>query len=241
MTLGLILQALEDYLGPLVTAQKGVFQVAETAEDALSALGEGSPTKWRVVLSGDGVRAAEGSHLAGHTIGTIAVYIQAPKGLENRPGKGLHRQSTGGGPSFLDRVDWIIRKLRAVRFDNDEIDEIENLNFRGWEWVRMPDGSMLRAVVARFEILYIADDPEADGEGLAPMAVAVSGRLLPPGGTTGQKLVKTAAGDYVAAWVDDNATLPDDALRYEIDATGTYILLKNAAGTPIARVIYEPV
>jgi hypothetical protein len=239
MTLGLILQALEDYLEPLVTAQKGVLQVAETAEDALTILAAASPTKWRAILTADGVRAAEASNLGGGTLGSIALYVQSPKGLETRPGKGLHRQSTGGGPAFLDRLHWVIRKLRAVRFDNDEIDEVENLNFRGWDWVRMPDGSMLRAAVARFEVLYIEDDPEADAEGLAPMAVAVSGRLLPPGGTTGQTLRKRSDADFDFEY--GTSELPADALRYEIDATGTYIVLKDAAGTPIARLIYEPV
>jgi hypothetical protein len=36
-------------------------------------------------------------------------------------------------------------------------------------------------------------------------------------------------------------SLPADAVRYEIDETETYVILKNAAGTPFARILYEPV
>ncbi len=245
MTLGLILQAIEDYLEPLVTAQKGILQVAETQDDALTALAASSPTKWRVILTPDGVSSPEQLNNSGSAVGTLAVYVQAPKGLENRPGKGLHRQGTGGGASFMDRLHWIIRKLRAVRFDNDEIDPIGNLQFREWQWAQAPDGRSLRSAVARFDVLYIEDDPEADGEGLAPMAVAVSGRLIPPGGTTGQVIKKTSDDDFALEWADDEAgvgtELPADALRYEIDPTSTYLTLKDAAGNPIARLIYEPI
>lgn len=51
--------------------------------------------------------------------------------------------------------------------------------------------------------------------------------LVRPAATTVRTLVKRTA-------------LPVDALRYAIDETETYLLLKNAAGTVVAKVPYVP-
>lgn len=162
MTIATILTSLEDYMRPLVQAEDGILSVVETVEDLIEMLGGNAPEKWRVVLSTDGEKAPEGTGRGGHVVNEITVYVQVPRGMEVRPSKALHRQGTNNRPSFLARLSWVIRKLRAVRFDHAEIDGVENLNYRGWEWLKYQDLPAWRTAKLTFELLYVADDPTTE-------------------------------------------------------------------------------
>ena len=239
MTIDVILQALEDHLRPLVEGQGGLVDIAETADDALQMLAGNAPLKWRVILTATGDTLADDPNArSGYVAGGFSAIVQAPLGMAAKPGKSLHRTTSGGG-SFLARLNFIIRKLRAVAFDDDEIDCERNLMFERWQWLR--DGEeqrTWRAAEAQFQLYYVLDDPASDGSEYPPLTITGSGRLVPPGGSTGQVLTKASGADYDAEWQD--AALPADVLRYEIDETETYILLKNLAGTVIDKRPYLP-
>lgn len=162
MTIATILTSLEDYMKPLVQAEDGILSVVETVEDLIEALGGNAPEKWRVVLSTDGEKAPEPTGRGGHVVNEITVYVQAPRGMDAKPSKSLHRKATNNRPAFLERLSWVIRKLRAVRFDHPEIDGMENLNYRGWEWLKYQDVPDLRTAKLTFELLYVADDPTTE-------------------------------------------------------------------------------
>lgn len=180
MKIAAIIASLEDYLKPLVTAEGGIISVVETAEDAMEMLAGTAPEKWRLVLSTDGEKAPEDDGRAGHVVSEIVAYVQAPKGMETKPGRSLHRRSTNNGKPFLDRLNWVIRKLRAVTFDNDEIDEQQALNYRGWEWLKYQDQPAWRTAKATFELLYVHDDPATDPDPdsdnlIVPSSLVISG------------------------------------------------------------------
>lgn len=246
MTLDLILQAIEDYLTPLVEAQEGVVDVAETADDAVQMLAGNAPKKWRLILTATGDTPADDpSGRAGYVVGGFSAIVQAPLGMAAKPGKSLHR-THGGKASFLARLNFVIRKLRGVAFDDDEIDCERGLIFDGWRWLR--DGEenrMWRAAEAQFQLYYVLDDPSGDDSEDPPLTLTGSGRLVPPGGSTGQVLKKTSSADYAVEWADDEndgggGAVEADTLRYEIDETQTYVLLKNYAGAVVAKLIYQP-
>jgi hypothetical protein len=136
MTITALLISLENYLRPLVAAQGGVVSVVETIDDVLEMLEGDAPTGWRVILSADGEKASEDFNRAGNVVAEITAYLQVNKNaFEVQPRKSLHREASDGTPSFLTRLHWLVRKLRAVSWDHDEIDQ-EGLNYRGWEWFK---------------------------------------------------------------------------------------------------------
>jgi len=158
MTISTILAALEDYLTPLVRAQGGLVEVAETEEDALMQLGSNAPDRFRVILSTAGEKAPEDSGRGGHIRNEVTAFVQAPRGFEPMPGQGLHRHLPSKCPTFLERLNFVIKNLRAVELDSDSIDGQESLNYRGWEWVKYQDLPAWRAARATFEVLYVLDD-----------------------------------------------------------------------------------
>jgi hypothetical protein len=169
MTAGTILRALETYLQPLVAAVKGDVSVAETEWDAMEQLVQ-APERFRVVLSWQREKAAEESGRSGIVAGTLAAYVQAPKNLEINPKKSIHREGTGGSMPFLDRAHWVIRMLRAVAFDHDQVDCQENLNYRGLEWLKFEETLAWRTIRAEFDITFAHDDP-ADESGIDPLTL----------------------------------------------------------------------
>lgn len=163
-----ILQAVEDYLQPLLAAEKGLLTVAETEEDAIELLAN-SPERWRVILTMDGDEAREDLNPAGLVVGTLVAWVQTPKGMEAKPGKGIHRSGTNGSPSFMTRLHWVIRKLRALGFEHEQI-ACQGLEYKGWNWLRFEDTAAFRTARARFEIVFAHDDPTTDPGALATIA-----------------------------------------------------------------------
>lgn len=163
-----LLQAVEDYLQPLLAAEKGLLSVAETEEDAIEMLSNG-PERWRVILTMDGDESLEPLNPAGVVQGTLVAWVQAPKGMEAKPGKGLHRQSTGGAPSFMTRLNWVIRKIRALQLQHVEVD-CNSFRYKGWNWLRFEETAAFRTARARFEIVFAHDDPATDPGSIAVLA-----------------------------------------------------------------------
>lgn len=237
MTITAILTALEDYLRPLVLAEKGILSVAETAEDAMELLSGDAPTRWRVVLSTDGEKAPENDGRAGHVINDITVYVQAPKDLDVDPGKGIHRNAAANSPAFLARLGWVIRKLRAVRFDDDEIDEQQNLNYRGWTWLKYQDALAWRAAKITFELLFVLDDPfgeASDGEEVVIVSPVLGG-FVPPGGTVGQMLIKASSENFDTAWANQPEGGGTGDLTFGI--VGGYLHITQAGVTKRIRLL----
>jgi hypothetical protein len=233
MTIDLILQSLEDWLRPLVEGQGGIVDVAETADDALQMLSGNAPTKWRVILTATGDTLADDPTAAsGYVVGGLSAIVQAPLGLSAKPGKTLHR-TTSGNASFLARLNFVIRKLRAVAFDDDEIDCERNLMFRDWAWLR--EGAETRgwrAAEVRFDLYYVLDDPAGDGSEDPPITIAGSGRLVPPGGTLGQVLAKASVADYGLTW--------RSVIYGEPNQAGTHLILRQPDGTAFGSIAFEP-
>ena len=170
-----ILQAVEDYLQPLLAAEKGLLTVAETEEDAIELLANG-PEKWRVILTMDGDEAREDLNPAGLVVGTLVAWVQTPKGMEAKPGKGIHRSGTNGSPSFMTRLHWVIRKLRLMQFSHVEV-ACQGLEYKGWNWLKFEDTAAFRTARARFDILFAHDDPATDPDGTAPIVLPSAFRI----------------------------------------------------------------
>jgi hypothetical protein len=170
-----LLRTVEDYLQPLLTAEKALLSVAETEEDAIEMLSNG-PERWRVILTMDGDEAAEDLNPAGLVKGTLIAWVQAPKGMEAKPGKGLHRQSTGGGASFMTRLHWVIKKIRRLEIIHEEV-ACQAFEYKGWNWLRFEETAAFRTARARFEILFAHDDPATDSEGTEPIVLPSAFRI----------------------------------------------------------------
>lgn len=170
-----LLQAVEDYLQPLLAAEKGLLSIAETEEDAIEMLSNG-PERWRVILTMDGDESIGGLNPAGAVKGNLVAWVQAPKGMEAKPGKGLHRQSTGGAPSFMTRLHWVIRKIRALQVVHTEV-LCQSFEYQGWNWLRFEETAAFRTARARFEVVFAHDDPATDPDGTAPIVLPSAFRI----------------------------------------------------------------
>lgn len=78
-----LLSAVETALAPLVEAQGGVLEVAESLEEARVML-TAAPRRWRLILHWEGFgEHPEARH--GMTVHQVATVIQAPRGLGHKP------------------------------------------------------------------------------------------------------------------------------------------------------------
>lgn len=170
-----LLQAVEDYLQPLLAAEKGLLSVAETEEDAIEMLSNG-PERWRVILTMDGDEAAEDLNPAGLVKGTLIAWVQEPKGMEAKPSNGLHRQGTAGKASFLTRLHWVIKKIRLLEIVHEQV-ACQSFEYKGWNWLRFEETAAFRTARARFEIVFAHDDPATDPEGTAPVLLPSAFRI----------------------------------------------------------------
>ncbi|MBB5037111.1 hypothetical protein [Prosthecobacter dejongeii] len=199
MTLSALLIALEDTLQPLMADAGGVLAVADTEYDALESLTQAAD-RWRVVMVPGGNDSMEsGDDVGGYVSDQIHFYVTAPLGLAANPSKGLHRSKPNATPSFLARLEWLMREVRGLTVDDESLDQECGRAFRfgGWDWVRV-EGMPWRAARVRFTVRYVLTD--TDGPDPLPPIMLRGVGYLPPGGAPGQVIVKTGPGDFEVAW-----------------------------------------
>lgn len=118
MTPALILTSLEDALKPLVAAEKGILDVSETPNDTLALLCK-SPNKWRCILQWAGHDGDEDTHGTSKT-GSVAVIIQAAKGLQLDRGADAHRSRGDDARPILELVSLVNNWIRGILFTDEE-------------------------------------------------------------------------------------------------------------------------
>ncbi len=206
MTLSALLIALEDTMLPLMADAGGVLAVADTEYDALESLTQ-APDRWRVVMVPGGNDSMDsGDDVGGYVADQIHFYVTAPVGMGNNSAKGLHRTKPSTAPSFLARMEWLIREVRGLTVDDESLDREcgRTFRFQGWDWVRV-EGLPWRAARVRFTVRYILTD--TDGPDPLPPIMLRGIGYLPPGGAPGQVIVKTGPEDFEIAWGTPPETL----------------------------------
>lgn len=173
-----ILNAVESHLAPLMAANDGKLTIAETLEDAIEMLAVG-PDNWRAIVTIDGDTPNESINAAGLTTSQLVVYVQAHKGLE-RPRRSLsHPNARNATPSFFQRRDWMIRKIRGLRLLHAEIDNIPyTFEYKGSVWFKIENMPMFRTQACTFEITYALDDPETDPDATDPVVLPSAFRIV---------------------------------------------------------------
>lgn len=184
MTIDTLLQAVQDYLEPIIAAAGGRLVVADTELDAFDLLNL-SADSFRVVLccsGGDSLEA--GDDQGGYASETLAFFLQVPKPGTINVSKGLHRNVSGRGTNFMGRLGWLTKQIRGITMESASIDfECSRpLRFLDWDWVRV-DGlpATLRAARIRFAIRYILDAPDGGTATLSAggaVSVSISGNYL---------------------------------------------------------------
>lgn len=176
MNASTLLIATEDYLLPLLTPEKIELSVAETEVDALEMLAL-SPDKARAILSLDGAKPVEGDlNPAGLVESRLTIWFQAPKGMEARPGRSIHRSNPGGTrASFCARLDGLIRKIRAMQILHAEV-LCQNWEFKGWDWLKFDGLAAYRTAKIEFTLQHALDNP-ADEEATAPVVLPSQFRI----------------------------------------------------------------
>lgn len=165
MTLATILQALEDYLAPLITDTRGKLVIAETELDAQEELALNSGN-YNVTLCPVGGESAEDMDQGGYVADSIALFLQVPKVMSAGANKGLHRTGSGRPMNFMARLAWLQKQVRGFVVESAQIDDgcARVLRFKDWDWVRV-DGqpATVRAARLRFEVRYVLDEPTSNG------------------------------------------------------------------------------
>lgn len=229
-----ILQSVEDYLKPLLADEKGLLSIAETEEDAIEMLANGSE-RWRVILIMDGDEAVEDFNPGGFVAATLQAWVQAPKGMEARPGRGLHRQGTNATPAFMTRLHWVIRKIRGLQLVHDEIDR-RGFHYQGWNWLRFEETAAFRTARARFILRFAHDDPATDPDGTEPVTLPSAFRIT---GATDEFYTIALAGAahgriprYEAGAEDPTGT----ATGYAVTSAGDDFYTVALDGVPHGRI-----
>jgi hypothetical protein len=177
VNLAVILTAIEDALGPVITAAKGKLTIADAELDAYDMLNLDTD-RFRVVLTPSGGDAEEEGNYGGYVSDTLSVFLQMPKPGVVGASKGLHRDVSGRSVSFTARLAWLIAKVRSLTVEHAEIDmeSARFIRFKSWDWVRV-DGmpATIRAAQIRFEVRYILDSPDTE---TSATLTAASGLLL---------------------------------------------------------------
>lgn len=161
MTLAAILQALEDYLAPLVTDTRGKLVIAETELDAHEELAMNAGN-YNVTLCPLGGESAEDMDQGGYVADSIGLFLQVPKVLTAGANKGLHRTGAGRPLNFMARLAWVQQRVRGFVVESAQVDDgcARVLRFKDWDWVKV-DGqpATVRAARLRFEVRYVLDEP----------------------------------------------------------------------------------
>lgn len=213
MRLDRLLRSLEDHLSPLIAADGGRLDVADSEVDALEMLVAGGPPgRYRVVMVPMGGAASEADELAGITEDTVALYVQTHRGLGATSGQGLHRDRPGGSVAFLTLKDALIRWVRSLYLNDAEVGgwtDGGRFEFRRWDWARM-DKEPIRAAVLEFAIHYALDDPAAAVLNVTPTGAVAGGVLA---WQDGVGLTYTRGGvvyDFQLFPRSDSTPVPDD-------------------------------
>lgn len=148
MTSERIFACLCRYLEPKVQAANGIFAQSETVEETLGML-TSSPGRWRCILQWqreEPVPNARGVHEL-----SLLVIIQQAKGLPAQSGLGAVLAQPGH-KALLERANEVFRWMRAVVFDNHDIDKVP-LRQGKTQWMSDP-AFPTRQISAVFSLNY---------------------------------------------------------------------------------------
>lgn len=216
MRLDRLLRSLEDHLRPLVTADGGRLDVADSEDDAVEMLAAGGPPgRYRVVIVPMGGVASDADELAGLTEDMVSLYVQTHRGLGATSAQGLHRDRPGGAVAFLTLKDALIRWVRALYLVDTEVGghtDGGRFEFRRWDWVRDRNERPIRAAFIEFSIHYALDDPAAAVLNVTPSGAVAGGVLA---WEDGVGLTYTRGGvvyDFQLFPRADSTPVPDDGV-----------------------------
>jgi hypothetical protein len=114
MTYTQLINAVSAALAPLVTADGGTLEQAETLEEAQKFL-SAAPHRWRLILHWEGLGSHPDARL-GMTSHQVATVIQQPRGLLHRPGENLTKPLPGGALPFSERLAQVTSWMAALKF-----------------------------------------------------------------------------------------------------------------------------
>jgi hypothetical protein len=158
-----LLAAIDGYLRPYVIAEAGKFAIAADPDSALEMLSGDAPKRWRCVLVFDGYQGIQSNEsYDGFVDAKIAVYVQLPGGLTNKPTSELFKP-TLASPAMLSRIELVILLLRRLALRGYGIADCRGLRFQGSQWVASHHGAaMLHTHRLDFLISICLDDAAAD-------------------------------------------------------------------------------
>ncbi len=147
MTSDRLFNALAAYLEPKVKAARGVFAPAETVAETLAMLAQG-PGQWRCILQW---QREEPTGNRGEMEMRFLVIVQQAKGLGVMPGADMMTDRAGDDP-LLKRANKVWRWMRAITFDNADIDRTPVAQGKT-QWLTDPNFPT-RQISAEFGIRY---------------------------------------------------------------------------------------
>lgn len=231
-----ILNAVENYLSPLMAENDGRLVVAETLEDAIEML-QVAPKDWRVILTIDGDAPNESINSAGLTVAQLVAYVQAPKGLEVPRRSLSHANRRDATPSFFTRRDWMIRKIRGLKLAHAEIDSTpRTFEYKGSVWFKVDTMPMFRTQACTFEITYALDDPETDPDGTDPVVLPSALKIV---GATDEFYLIALSGTAhgrVPRYLPEDGDPTGTATGYAITAANTEFYAVALDGAPHGRI-----
>lgn len=146
MTSDRIFNCLARHLEALVTANGGVFAASETVAQTLSMLVQG-PGRWRCILQWQREDPAQ----RGENELKVLVVVQQAIGLSIKSGEDV-TVKRGDDLALLPRANQVFAWLRAVTFDNPDIDK-PPLSQGKTQWLADPSFPT-RQISAEFAIKY---------------------------------------------------------------------------------------
>lgn len=126
-----LINAVEAALTPLVEAEGGKVEIAQSLERARTALGNG-PGRWRVILHWEGYGDHEHARM-GMTNHQIATVIQAPNGLAKNQSATKDRPDTT--KAFSHYLECVSAWMRAMRFPNGTNADSAGFQLANSQWL----------------------------------------------------------------------------------------------------------
>lgn len=130
----ILLQAIEDAVKPIITAEKGLTRIACDPAETLILLGN-APQKWRVIIALDGEASIGGKSVVGSSETTIVTIVQMPVGLAFDSSKDVHRSRGDGSPSILELAELTRSIMRGLKLQHPGLDECYGFSWSGSNWV----------------------------------------------------------------------------------------------------------